>query len=119
MVDNIVKYIETCGIVATYRDMWNREWRALCLNFEQAKNETEPSGSYILERSITIMGKMNIVISDETERRFRLAVAHQLGLKKGNISRAIEEAIDLWIRSTKSSASTRSEKAKISWGYGF
>jgi len=45
------------------------------------------------------MGKMNVVISDETERRFRDAVARHLGVRKGNISKALQEAIDLWIES--------------------
>jgi hypothetical protein len=49
--------------------------------------------------SISIMGKMNVVISDKTEKKFREAVARHLGFRKGNISRALEEAIDLWIKS--------------------
>lgn len=44
------------------------------------------------------MGKMNVVISDETERRFRKVVVRELGIRKGNISRALEEAIVLWIK---------------------
>jgi hypothetical protein len=44
------------------------------------------------------MGKMNIVISDKTEKRFRDAVARYKGMRKGNISKALEEAIELWIR---------------------
>ena len=43
------------------------------------------------------MGKMNIVLNDNTEERFRKAVANNKGLKKGNISIALEEAIELWI----------------------
>lgn len=43
------------------------------------------------------MGKINIAIKDETEKRLRQAIAEFMGLKKGNISIAIEEAIDLWI----------------------
>lgn len=42
------------------------------------------------------MGKM-------TEERFRKAVATYLGFKKGNISKALEEAIDLWLNSQKRS----------------
>lgn len=45
------------------------------------------------------MGKMNVVISDSTEKRFRDVVARHLGVRKGNISRALEQAIDLWIKS--------------------
>lgn len=43
------------------------------------------------------MGKMNIVLDDKTEERFRKAVFQSKGMKKGNISDALEEAINLWI----------------------
>lgn len=43
------------------------------------------------------MGKMNIVLDDKTEELFRKAVADNKGMKKGNISVALEEAIELWI----------------------
>lgn len=45
------------------------------------------------------MGKINIVLDDTREERFRKAVAQKLGMKKGNLSKALEEAIDLWIKS--------------------
>ena len=44
------------------------------------------------------MGKMNIKIIDETEKRFRVAVARYKGVKKRDFGKALEEAIDLWIR---------------------
>ena len=43
-------------------------------------------------------GKMNIVLSDEREKKFRKTVYETKGYKKGNISEAIEEAIDCWIQ---------------------
>jgi len=43
------------------------------------------------------MGKMNIVLKPETEEKFRRAVFEEKGMKKGNISLALEEAIELWI----------------------
>ena len=43
------------------------------------------------------MGKMYIVISDETERRLRLAVVTVLGGKKGDLSSAIELAVKEWL----------------------
>jgi hypothetical protein len=43
------------------------------------------------------MAKMNIILNDNTEERFRKAVADYKGFKKGNLSEALEEAIDLWI----------------------
>jgi hypothetical protein len=44
------------------------------------------------------MGKMNIVLDDELERKFREAVFKKKGMKKGNISGALEEAIRCWIK---------------------
>jgi hypothetical protein len=40
---------------------------------------------------------MYIVLSDETERRLRLAVVTILGGKKGDLSSAIEAAIKEWL----------------------
>ena len=44
------------------------------------------------------MGKINIALDDEIEERFRKAVYQRKGMKKGNISKALEEAIDHWIK---------------------
>jgi len=52
---------------------------------------------YINIFSMITMGKMNIVLTDDQEKRFRKTVYENKGYKKGNISIAIEEAIDLWI----------------------
>jgi hypothetical protein len=40
---------------------------------------------------------MYIVISDETERRLRLAVVTVFGGKKGDLSSAIEAAVKEWL----------------------
>jgi hypothetical protein len=43
------------------------------------------------------LGKIDLIISDELEKKFRETIFKRYGLKKGNISKAIEEAIDDWI----------------------
>ena len=43
------------------------------------------------------MGKLNLVISDEIDEKFRLEVAKRLGMKKGNLTKAVEEALELWL----------------------
>jgi len=44
------------------------------------------------------MGRINLVISDDIENKFRKEVAKRFGVRKGNIQKAIEEAIDIWIK---------------------
>jgi hypothetical protein len=43
------------------------------------------------------MGRMYIVLTDETERKLRLAVVTVFGGKKGDLSGAIEEAVKQWL----------------------
>jgi hypothetical protein len=43
------------------------------------------------------MGKIDLIISDELEKKFRDNVYKRYGLKRGNIKTAIEEAIADWI----------------------
>jgi hypothetical protein len=43
------------------------------------------------------MGKMNIVLTDELEEKFRRTIFECKGMKKGNISEALQEAIQQWI----------------------
>jgi hypothetical protein len=56
------------------------------------------------------MGKMNVVLKDETEKKFRRAVFERKGMKKGNISDALEEAIDQWIKTCKGADSLGKSK---------
>lgn len=44
------------------------------------------------------MGRMNIVLTDELEKKFKEEVFKRKGMKKGNISDAIEEAIKEWMK---------------------
>jgi len=43
------------------------------------------------------MGRMQIVISDDLEKKLRKKAAERLGFRKGNLSQAIEEAISEWL----------------------
>lgn len=44
------------------------------------------------------MGRMQIVLADDVEKRLREQAAAKFGFKKGSISLAIEEAIKEWLR---------------------
>jgi DNA-directed RNA polymerase specialized sigma24 family protein len=48
------------------------------------------------------MARINLVIDDELDDLFRREVAKRLGMKKGNIKIAIEEALRCWINHPQS-----------------
>jgi hypothetical protein len=47
------------------------------------------------------MGTLGLKIDDELDAKFRDAVYKRKGMKKGNITDALEEAIKMWIDSEK------------------
>jgi hypothetical protein len=57
------------------------------------------------------MGRMDVIIADDLETKFRQEVFKSIGMKKGNISLAIEEAIKLWIESKSKKRSEASKRA--------
>ncbi|MFI5450303.1 MAG: hypothetical protein ACHQ03_11135 [Candidatus Bathyarchaeia archaeon] len=44
------------------------------------------------------MGKLYIVLPDEVERRLRIEIVKRLGGKKGDLSAAIEMAVNDWLK---------------------
>lgn len=58
------------------------------------------------------MGRIDIILPDELEEEFRREVVKELGMKRGNLSLAIHEAIRMWIESHQQK---RSEIAKKAW----
>jgi hypothetical protein len=47
------------------------------------------------------MGRITAIITDELEKRLRLKALEVYGGKKGDLSRAVEEAIKNWVSSEK------------------
>ena len=45
-----------------------------------------------------IMGRMQIVITDELEDKLRKKAGEKFGVKKGSISEAVEEAVEAWVK---------------------
>ncbi len=43
------------------------------------------------------MGRISVDIPDELERQLRLKTVERFGGKKGDLSRAVEEAVKTWI----------------------
>lgn len=42
--------------------------------------------------------RINLTLSEDLEKRFRAEVFKRYGLHKGDIQRAVEEAIEMWIK---------------------
>ncbi|MDG6223679.1 MAG: hypothetical protein IAX21_09395 [Candidatus Bathyarchaeota archaeon] len=55
------------------------------------------------------MGKYNISVKDRLDRRFREEVFKRKGMKKGNLSEAIEEAMVMWIGGKKENEERRDQ----------
>lgn len=43
------------------------------------------------------MGRINVDLPDELEKQLRLKTVQKFGGKKGDLSRAVEDAIKTWI----------------------
>ncbi|MGD0451602.1 MAG: ribbon-helix-helix domain-containing protein [Candidatus Bathyarchaeia archaeon] len=43
------------------------------------------------------MGRINVDISNELEKQLRLKTVEKFGGKKGDLSRAVQEAVKTWI----------------------
>ena len=55
-------------------------------------------GLYLLSAVVRgNMGRIDAVLPDKLEQRFRMEVARRYGVKKGNMLKAISEAIDTWV----------------------
>ena len=58
------------------------------------------------------MGRIDIILPDDLEEEFRMEVAKELGMRRGNLTLAIQEAIKLWIETRRQA---RSKMAKKAW----
>jgi hypothetical protein len=43
------------------------------------------------------MGRINVDISDEIEKKLRLKTIDRFGGRKGDLSKAVEEAVETWV----------------------
>ncbi len=47
------------------------------------------------------MGRIGVDLPDELEKQFRIKTVERFGGKKGDLSRAVEEAVRTWIANEK------------------
>lgn len=44
------------------------------------------------------MGRIDIILPDQLENEFRQEVAKRLGMRRGNLTKAVQDAIKQWIQ---------------------
>ena len=44
------------------------------------------------------MGRLNVTLPDDLIEKFRKEVGRRLGAKRGSLSKALKEAIELWMK---------------------
>ena len=54
------------------------------------------------------MGRISVDIPDELEKKLRFKTIERFGGRKGDLSRAVEEAVKTWVAKEEKSASTHS-----------
>ena len=47
------------------------------------------------------MGRINVELSDELEKKLRFKTVEKFGGKKGDLSKAVDEAVKTWISKEK------------------
>ena len=59
---------------------------------------------------VVSMGRIDVILGDDLEKEFRMAVAKELGMKKGNLTVAIEDAIRQWVEAKRKREKTAAGK---------
>jgi len=50
---------------------------------------------------VSEMGRISVELSDELEKKLRLTTVERFSGKKGDLSRAVEEAVETWVAKEK------------------
>jgi len=77
------------------KNEWNTEHLAICLLEEHLARANR------VKNLVIEMGRICADIPDELEKKLRLKVIEKFGGKKGDLSRAVEEAVKEWLAKEK------------------
>ncbi len=57
-----------------------------------------------LKKLVVEMGRISVELSDELEKKLRFKTIERFGGKKGDLSRAVEDAVKAWVAKEKTDA---------------
>ena len=79
------------------KNEWNTGYLAICLLEKHlARANRVKINSLVIE-----MGRISVKLSDELEKKLRFKTIERFGGKKGDLSRAVEEAVKTWVAKEK------------------
>jgi len=55
----------------------------------------------VFKKLVVKMGRINVELSDDLEKKLRFKTIERFGGKKGDLSRAVEEAVKTWVAKEK------------------
>ena len=55
----------------------------------------------VSKKLVVEMGRISVELSDELEKKLRFKTIERFGGKKGDLSRAVEEAVETWVAKEK------------------
>jgi hypothetical protein len=77
------------------KNRWNTTgYLAICLLEKHLARVNRVKSNY---NAVIEMGRISVELSDELEKKLRLKTIERFGGKKGDLSRAVEEAIKEWL----------------------
>ncbi len=57
-----------------------------------------------LKKLVVEMGRISVELSDDLEKKLRFKTIERFGGRKGDLSRAVEEAVETWVAKEKADA---------------
>jgi hypothetical protein len=58
----------------------------------------------VSKKLVVEMGRISVELSDELEKKLRFKTIERFGGKKGDLSRAVEDAVKAWVAKEKADA---------------
>ena len=55
----------------------------------------------VLKKLVVEMGRISVELSDDLEKKLRFKTIERFGGRKGDLSRAVEEAVEIWVAKEK------------------
>jgi len=70
---------------------------AICLLGQHLARQREKTYRKFHKLMVVEMGRISVTLSDDLEKKLRIKTIERFGGRKGDLSRAIEAAVETWV----------------------